>query len=412
MRNRDTEGLENPVEAYYSRMPGAGFIVGRDGGLKSFNRQAASALFGTGELSPDWEDCEHWISADYRDYFRNSVRMAASGQTVKDCRMVLLSRKGDLVSCRLHLFPLDDLGQRVGVDVRQYTVPYPAFRPAGEEPETFAPEKSGQPEPVWAADLPGAWNRGEMALHYQPQWNIETGELIGMEALIRWHHPRLGLIPPLDFIPYAEDTDWIMELGEWVLREAAHQNKRWQDAGFPAVPVSVNCSVKQFGRTNIVGTVFQILKETGLDPQYLKLEITESVAYRQEQDVVRKLHDFQNFQILISIDDFGTGYSSLSYLHEMPVHVIKLDRSFLTGVETNPAKAGVVRCILDLARHLNLKVMAEGLETEAQLDYLKSQGCVEAQGYYMNRPMPVPDIESHWRGESLSAWRNRSRLPM
>lgn len=393
-----------PSEAYYSRLPSAGLIVRRDGAWVGCNRQAAALLLGSEDRCPEGVALLDWVAEEDRGSLLACLSAASTGGKPAACRVNLHPNGEAAVPCRLVIFALDDEGELFGVEVRVPEEP-------AEERQEDAPRSAGDggrsEEPEWAADLPGAWLRGEMVLHYQPQWNIETGELIGMEALIRWSHPRLGMIPPLDFIPYAEEKDWIMEIGEWVLREAAFQNKRWQEAGFPAVPVSVNCSVKQFGRTNIVGTVYQILQESGLDPRYLKLEITESIAYRQEQDVVRKLHDFQNFHILISIDDFGTGYSSLSYLHEMPVQVIKLDRSFITGVESNPAKSGVVRCILDLALHLNLKVMAEGLETEEQLDFLKSQGCVEAQGYYMNRPMTVRDIESHWRGESLSAWHKR-----
>lgn len=403
--NKDRiEGRPEPVADFFELLPEAAFIVDPNGAIISCNRSAASQLFGAVGRKDAGSSLLELIAEEYRGYVLHCVQSAAGGKVWMDCRVTMLAEGRIRLPVRLTVFPLSGDGLQVGIAARRLAT---AGRkePSGQEEPSL---RSGV-LPVWAADLPGAWSRGELVLHYQPQWNIVSGQLIGMEALVRWHHPALGLIPPSEFIPYAEESEWIMEMGEWVLREAVRQNKRWQEAGYPAVPVSVNCSVKQFGRTNIVGSVFQILRESGLDPQYLKLEITESVSLYNEQDVVRKLRDFQNFKIHISIDDFGTGFSSLSYLYEMPVHVIKLDRSFLTDVEHNHVKSSIVKCIVELARTLDLKVMAEGLETKEQLLFLRNTGCEEAQGYYMNRPMSVQDIEGHWRESTLSEW--ISRLP-
>jgi diguanylate cyclase len=404
MNKEDIEGQTDPVADFFEFLPEASFIVDQYGSIESLNRTAASLLYGTGGVPERKLSILDLLAEEYRGYALHCIQSAASGKSYEDCRVVMLADGKLRLPVSLALFPLSCNGLHVGITAKQLASGS-GLEQHGEDHVSNASQRGALP--LWAADLPGAWSRGELVLHYQPQWNIVSGQLIGMEALLRWHHPKLGLIPPSEFIPYAEESEWIMEMGEWVMREAASQNKRWQEAGFPSVPVSVNCSVKQFGRSNIVGNVFQILRETGLDPQYLKLEITESISLFNEHDVVRKIKDFQNFRVYTSIDDFGTGFSSLSYLYEMPVHVIKLDRSFLDGVENNTVKSSIISCVIELARRLNVKVMAEGLETKEQLMFLRTQGCEEAQGYYMNRPMTVQDIESQWRSSSLAAWVNR-----
>ncbi|MGN6651214.1 sensor domain-containing protein [Trinickia sp.] len=228
----------------------------------------------------------------------------------------------------------------------------------------------------------------EFLLHYQPQVDIETGQIVGMEALVRWLDPEVGLVPPSAFIPVAEESGLIGPLSEWVLREACRQNKAWQDEGLPPARVSVNLSARQFQQRDIAKLVMSILEETGLEPQYLELELTESTIMRNAEEAVTMLAELHALGIGLAIDDFGTGYSSLSYLKRFPVDRLKIDRSFVSDIGASSDDETITSAIIALAHSLQLQVIAEGVETAAQLDFLKERACNEMQGFFFARPMP------------------------
>lgn len=235
-------------------------------------------------------------------------------------------------------------------------------------------------------DMRKAIHDGEFLLLYQPQVHIFTGEIVGMEALIRWRHPERGLIFPGEFIPLAEETGLIVPLSEWVFREACLQCRAWQREGLPRIPVSVNLSVRQFLQPNLTERVAAILSETGMEPSLLELEITESMTMDVEF-ATEALLRLKRLGLRISIDDFGTGYSSLNYLKNFPVDKLKIDRSFVSDIMDDPNDAAIVRTIITMAHHLNQTVIAEGVETEEQLAYLRTYGCDEMQGYLFSPPL-------------------------
>lgn len=232
----------------------------------------------------------------------------------------------------------------------------------------------------------------QFVLNYQPQLNLSSKQIIGAEALIRWQHPELGMISPSDFIPILEETGLIIPVGEWVLRTACIQNKQWQDAGLPHIVIAVNLSVIQFRQPGLAQTVRKILTETGLSPGYLELEITENVAMRAEEEVITILDELRAIGIHIAIDDFGTGYSSLSYLKRFPINKLKIDQSFVRDLKEGINDDGIVMAIIAMGRSLKLRVIAEGVETQAQSDILKLNGCDEVQGYFYGRPMQGSDF--------------------
>lgn len=257
--------------------------------------------------------------------------------------------------------------------------------------ELTLPQSDRQFELEW--DMRKALDRNEFVVYYQPQVNIHTGIIIGMEALIRWNHPKLGMIPPGQFIPLAEKTGMIVQIGEWVLRTACSQNKQWQLRGYPPIPVAVNLSLRQFQQPNLIGSIYQILKETELDPQYLELEITETMAMNNEEKIIKKLNEIKNFGINISMDDFGTGYSSLGLIKKIPIDKLKIDRSFIRDISIDSDNEAIVSTIISMAHHLKLHVIAEGIESEQHLDFLKSQNCDKGQGFLFSRPVPVDEFE-------------------
>ncbi|GGF93845.1 bifunctional diguanylate cyclase/phosphodiesterase [Paenibacillus abyssi] len=242
------------------------------------------------------------------------------------------------------------------------------------------------------ADLRQAIQRNQIFLDYQPQIRAGDSQMIGVEALVRWNHPTRGIISPGVFIPIAEETGMIYELGTWVLREACRQMKEWHNAGGPLIPVSVNLSSQQFHQSHLTEHIKGILKEVDLQPQYLELEITESMM--MDAAVSSSiLHKLTEHGIRISLDDFGTGYSSLSYLKNLPIHKLKIDRSFIRDITVDQNDKAIVATIISMAQHLNLDVIAEGIETKEQLEILMKNDCKEIQGYYYSRPLSADEVE-------------------
>jgi diguanylate cyclase (GGDEF)-like protein len=248
-------------------------------------------------------------------------------------------------------------------------------------------------------DLRKALMRGELEIFYQPQIHLEQRKIVGMEALLRWRHPELGLISPAEFIPLAEESGLINPIGEWVIRQACIQNKKWQESGLPSMRVSVNLSANQFHQQQFVEGIKQILDETGLEAQYLELEITESIAMNNVDYVISKLRSLKNLGIKIAIDDFGTGYSSLSYLQKFSIDTLKIDKSFVSDL----GNSGVITIIISVAKNLKLNVIAEGVETMEQIQFLKQRSCDEAQGYYFSKPLPPNMIEEVYKSLQESA---------
>ena len=244
-------------------------------------------------------------------------------------------------------------------------------------------------------DLHQAISQNELGLYLQPQVDGQR-TLVGAEALLRWHHPTKGLISPLAFIPVAEESGQILALGEWVLRAAAHLLKQCDDLGRP-LRLAVNVSPRQFRHTGFVAQVSQILRDAGADPTHLVLEVTEGLVIEDIHDTIAKMEELNKLGIHFSIDDFGTGYSSLAYLKRMPLHELKVDRTFVQDVPHDPNDVALVETILSVARHLNLSVVAEGVETEAQFTFLQSRGCNVFQGYLFDRPLPAEEFRARWR---------------
>jgi len=218
-------------------------------------------------------------------------------------------------------------------------------------------------------------------------------KIIGVEALIRWQHPKLGMVSPADFIPLAEDSGLILPIGEWVLRTACRQNRAWQENGCAPMRVSVNVSARQFQQPHLGEIIIEILDETGLSPSFLDIELTESSIMSNAQAAVDVLTKLKALGVTISIDDFGTGFSSLSYLKRLPIDALKIDQSFVRDVTTDPDDAALVMAIVTLAHNLRLQVVAEGVETEEQLKFLHLLRCDEVQGYLFSRPLPAAELE-------------------
>lgn len=239
-----------------------------------------------------------------------------------------------------------------------------------------------------------ALERNEMVLYYQPQMSVKTGEIIGIEALIRWNHPELGMIPPSTFIPLAEQTGLIKPIGQWVLQTACRQNKEWRDKGLPPLRIAVNLSVEQFRDPDLVDTVARVLEETGLEPEYLELEITESATSYDPDYIIPVLHELKKLGVSIAIDDFGTEYSSLSRLKVLPVDRIKIDMQFVQSITESDKDEAIARTVVQLAKNLRLHVTAEGVETERQFQFFGSQNCDEVQGFYFFKPMPAAEVET------------------
>jgi diguanylate cyclase (GGDEF)-like protein len=234
-----------------------------------------------------------------------------------------------------------------------------------------------------------ALERDELRLFYQPQVDLNSGRIVGAEALIRWQHPELGLVSPADFIPLAEETGLIVPIGEWVLRQACAQAHAWQDAGLPPVRVAVNLSERQFRQSGLYEVITAALQQAGLAPEWLEVELTESLVMHDVNRTIDVLRGLKQMGVTVAVDDFGTGYSSLSYLRRLPIGVIKIDRAFIEHISDNPDDAAIAKAIIALAKSLQLKTVAEGVETGEQADFLRRHGCDVMQGFYFSRPLPA-----------------------
>lgn len=247
-------------------------------------------------------------------------------------------------------------------------------------------------------DLHRALEQGELQVFYQPQVSIETGDLVGFEALVRWQHPALGWISPAEFIPIAEESGLIVKLGEWVMRTAAQQAAIWKERGHTTFRMAVNLSVRQFAGNRLPGLVAQVLQDTGLPAYILELEVTESLALQSIASTLSTLHECKALGVKIAMDDFGTGYSSLAYLKRYPLDALKIDQSFVRNITEDVGDAAITRAIVAMAHSFGMSVIAEGVETTAQLEFLRSLGCEEFQGYLFSRPVPADEAVKCFAG--------------
>ena len=242
-------------------------------------------------------------------------------------------------------------------------------------------------------DLHYALERQELELYYQPKINLKTGQIVGTEALLRWHHPKLGLVPSDKFIHVAETTSLIESIGEWALEKACQKTKHWHQAGFNFLTIAINLSGRQFKQLNLFHKLTQILFNSNLDSQFVELELTETILVDNIKANIQRMNLIKKLGINISIDDFGTGYSSLRYLQQFPFDSLKIDRCFINNIDQNQTNAIITKTIIEMAHQLNLKVVAEGVETEAELAFLVEHNCDEVQGYLLSRPLPTKEFE-------------------
>ena len=315
-------------------------------------------------------------------------------------------------SAGISIYPFDDTGIDNLVKNAD-TAMFRAKEQGGNTYQYFKAEMNAKSVQRLTLDrgLRHALERNEFALHYQPRVDLNSGAIRGMEALLRWHSPELGSIPPAQFIPLLEETGLIMPVGYWVLKTACEQTRLWHNAGYD-LHVSVNLSIRQFRQKDLVKQFRALWQTAGLDPTRLELEITEGLLVENMDAAVSILGDLHNDGVRISIDDFGTGYSSLAYLKRLPIDTIKIDRSFVKDIAENPDDAAITAAIVALARSLRMKVTAEGIETQAQLDYLKALGCDEAQGFYFSKPLPVPEFEDFVKKQSTRPLMSILKAPM
>lgn len=316
-----------------------------------------------------------------------------------DCPVVVQNRKVYLSgSIGVSVFPQD--GETAdalidNADVAMYRAKYQGRNSC----QFFTQEmsKETQHRVDLETQLRGAIAEGQLQLAYQPKVSLESGRITGCEALLRWHHPELGMVSPAHFIPIAEDSGLIVPIGDWVLREACIQAKAWADAGLPPVCVAVNISTRQFLQQDVVSWVMRTLRETDLPPAQLELELTESLLAQDVSKVIATFSQLRAVGVKLSIDDFGTGYSSLSYLKRFRVDTLKIDQSFVRDMLTDPEDAAIVLAVISLAHNLNFKVIAEGVETEQHCSFLLQNSCDEIQGYYFSKPLPAAEFEAMLR---------------
>jgi diguanylate cyclase (GGDEF)-like protein len=236
-----------------------------------------------------------------------------------------------------------------------------------------------------------ALQRDEFSLHYQPKLNLQTGAIVGVEALIRWIHPEFGLVSPADFIPIAEESGLIVPIGRWVLAEACHQAQAWQDIGLTPIRIGINISAVELRIGDFVGFMSHLITTTGLDPRFLELELTETFLTQDSTSTSAVLHALRGIGLNLALDDFGTGYSSLNHLKRFPIDTLKIDRSFVHGITTNSDDASIVAAVISMGRHLHMRVVAEGVETPEQLAFLQHHECPFGQGYYFSRPVAAQE---------------------
>ncbi len=255
-----------------------------------------------------------------------------------------------------------------------------------------------------------ALERDELCLYFQPQYDLDGRRMVGLEALLRWRHPERGLVPPDEFIPLAEETGLILAMGEWVLREACTRAQAWQAAGLAPMRVAVNISARQFHQYDLVRLVRLVLEETGLEPHFLELEITESLIMQDAEGAVHKLSQLRDLGVQIAIDDFGTGYSSLSYLKKFPIQTLKIDRTFVQDLSRNPDDSAIVDAVIALAHSMGMEVVAEGVETEEQMRLLHDKSCNRVQGYLLQAPVPSDAVARILLQASLNQPQDQSSL--
>jgi EAL domain-containing protein (putative c-di-GMP-specific phosphodiesterase class I) len=248
-----------------------------------------------------------------------------------------------------------------------------------------------------SVDLKHAVGRGELCLHYQPKVDTANGNLLGMEALVRWLHPERGMISPVEFIPIAEDTGLIVNIGRWVLREACRQNAEWQKAGMRPLRVAVNLSARQFSSGNLLNDIDAALADSGLSVDSLELEITESMVMEDPDGVIKVLTKIHDKGIHLALDDFGTGHSSLAYIKRFPIDCVKIDRAFIKDTPANTEDVAIAKMIVAMAQALDLSTVAEGVETAEQLELLRNMGCGQIQGYFFSRPLSPVDFLSYYK---------------
>ncbi len=240
-------------------------------------------------------------------------------------------------------------------------------------------------------DLRHAIERRELVLHYQPNINLTTGAIVGVEALVRWRHRERGLVLPEEFIPIAEECGLIVPIGRWLLREACRQSRSWRDAGLAPISLAINVSAVELHSADFVDEVRSILAETRLESRYLELEVTETFLLQDTEAMTMVLRALKAVGVQLALDDFGTGYSSLSFLRMFPIDAVKIDQSFVRGIRIDSDDAGIVDAVISMGKSLHLRIIAEGVETRQQLEFLRAHGCSEAQGYYFSRPLPAED---------------------
>ena len=318
------------------------------------------------------------------------VNAMSNAHLVEDTRLIVTFSIG------ISIYPDDAVDSQLMIKNADAAM-YHAKEKGRNNYQFFTPDMNAEASErmVLESDLRHAVQQNEFVLHYQPQIDNNNGKIIGMEALIRWQQPDKGLISPAKFIPIAEYCGLINSIGEWVLKTACNQNKKWQDEGLLKVPVAVNISALQFHQKNFKESIAHALSESGLEPRYLELEITEGVTVKDIESTVRLLNELKLMGVLISIDDFGTGYSSLSYLKRFPIDKLKVDQSFVRDISTDADDAAIVQTIISMGHGLRLKVIAEGVETAEQLAFLKERQCDEIQGYYFSKPLTADDFSKY-----------------
>jgi diguanylate cyclase (GGDEF)-like protein/PAS domain S-box-containing protein len=270
---------------------------------------------------------------------------------------------------------------------------------------SFEIEKSIKRRMIIINGIRKALENDEFELFYQPKIEISSNNVIGVEVLLRWNHPLYGLIPPCEFIPIAEETGIIIQIGEWVLQTACKQYKVWEDLGIAPLTLCINVSPSQFLDPHLVKKISDVIQECNMNPQNLDLEITESVAMYNLEEAVKKLNQLRDIGIKLALDDFGTGFSSLNYLQRFPIDQLKIDRSFIKNVTINSQTAALVKSIISFAHGLNLIVIAEGVETAEQLEFIRSHHCDVGQGYYFSRPVPSQTVQNILK----NGWENKGR---